>query len=83
MTFIRKVKTSSGATIEAHLTIVLASLAVARRIGRLTGVSIKRFVRNLRPIRSGIITLNGKEYAAEPEVPKDIHKLLQNLQSGH
>lgn len=69
--------------IEAHLTIVLASLAVSRRIERLTGTSIKRFVRNLRPVRSGIITLNGKEYAAEPEVPEDIHKLLQNLQPGH
>lgn len=69
--------------IEAHLTIVLASLAVSRRIEQLTGISIKRFVRNLRPIRSGIITINGKEYAAEAEVSKDIHKLLQKLQSGH
>jgi hypothetical protein len=69
--------------IEAHLTIVFAGLAVSRRIERLTGVSIKRFVRKIRPIRSGIVTLNGKEYSAEAEVPKDIHKLLQKLQSGH
>ncbi len=69
--------------IEAHLTIVLASMAVSRRIERLTGVSIKRFVRKLRPIRSGIVTLNGKEYSAEAEIPKDIHRLLQKLQSGH
>lgn len=69
--------------IEAHLTIVLASLAVSRRIERLTGISIKRFVRSLRPVRSGIVTLNGREYAAEAEVPKDIHKVLQKLQSGH
>jgi hypothetical protein len=69
--------------IEAHLTIVLASLAVSRQIERLTGISIKRFVRNLRPIRSGIVSINGKEYAAEAEVPKDIHKLLLKLQSGH
>lgn len=69
--------------IEAHLTIVLASLAVSRKIERLTGISIKRFIKSLRPVRSGIVTLNGKEYAAEAEVPKDIHKLLQKLQSGH
>lgn len=69
--------------IEAHLTIVLASLAVSRRIERLTGISIKRFIKSLRPIRSGIVTLNGKEYTAKAEVPKDIHKLLQKLQSGH
>ncbi len=69
--------------IEAHLTIVLAILAVSRWIEQLTGISIKRFVRSLRPVRSGIVTINGKEYAAEAEVPKDIHKLLQKLRSGH
>jgi len=69
--------------IEAHLTIVFTGLAVSRRIEWLTGISIKRFIRSLRPIRSGIITLNGKEYSAEAEIPKDIHKLLQKLQSGH
>ena len=69
--------------IEAHLTIVLAALSVSRRIERLTGVSIKRFVKNLRPIRSGIVVLNGEEYSAEAEIPKDIHKLLRKLQSGH
>ena len=56
--------------IEAHLTVVFASLAVSRRIEWLTGISIKRFIRNLRPIRSGTVTLNGKEYTAEAEVPK-------------
>lgn len=69
--------------IEAHLTIVLASLAVSRRIEKLTGISIKRFIKSLRPIRSGIVTINGKTYAAEEEIPKVIHKLLQKLQSGH
>ena len=69
--------------IEAHLTVVFASLAVSRRIEWLTGISIKRFIRNLRPIRSGTVTLNGKEYTAEAEVPKDIHRLIQKLQSGH
>jgi transposase len=69
--------------IEAHLTIVLACLAVSRRIEQLTEISIKRFVRSLRPIRSGVVTINGKDYDAEAEVPKDIHKLLQKLHSGH
>lgn len=69
--------------IEAHLTVVLASLAISRRIERLTGVSIKRVVKSLRPIRSGTIVINGIEYPAEPEVPKDIHNLIQKLESGH
>jgi len=69
--------------IEAHLTIVFASLAISRRIEKLTGVSIKRIVKIIRPIRSGTIVINGTEYPAEPEVPKDIHNLIQKLGSGH
>jgi len=69
--------------IEAHLTIVFTSLAVSRRIKKLTGVSIKRIVNLFRPIRSGTIVINGTEYQAEPEIPKDIHSLLQKLESGH
>lgn len=69
--------------IEAHLTIVLAALAIGIIITNRTGVSIKRFIRALRPIRSGTVSINGKEYLAEAEIPKDIHTLLQKLQSGH
>ena len=69
--------------IEAHLTVVLASLAISRSIEQTIGISIKRFVKGLLPIRSGIVTLNGKDYLAEAEVPKDIHKLIQKLRSGH
>lgn len=65
--------------IEAHLTIVLTSLAVSRQIEKRAGISIKRFVRSLRPIRSGVIEINGKEYTAKAIVPEDIHKLLQKL----
>ena len=69
--------------IEAHLTIVFASLAISRQIKKLTGVSIKRIINLLKPIRSGTIVINGIEYQAEPEIPKDIHNLLQKLGSGH
>ena len=69
--------------IEAHLTIVFASLAISRQIEKLTEVSIKRIVNLLRPIRSGTIVINGTEYPVEAEVPKLIHKLLLKLESGH
>lgn len=69
--------------IEAHLTIVFTSLAISRRIEKLTGLSIKKFTKTLRPIRSGTITINKTEYPVEPEIPKDIHTLLQKLYSGH
>jgi hypothetical protein len=69
--------------IEAHLTIVLAALAISRSIERQTGISIKQFVKLLRPIRSGIVTINGKEILAEPEVPETARSLLNSLSSGH
>lgn len=69
--------------IEAHLTIVFASLAISKRMEDLTGMSVKRIIKTLRPIRSGTITVNGKELSVEAEIPKDIHKLLLKLTRGH
>jgi hypothetical protein len=70
-------------SIEAHLTVVLAALAVARSIESQTGISIRQFVKTLRPIRSGIVRINGRDYTAEEEIQKDIHTLLRKLRSGH
>ena len=70
-------------SIEAHLTIVLAALAIGVIITNKSGLSVKRFIRLLKPIRSGTVVINGKEYLAEAEVPVDIHNLLQSLQPGH
>jgi transposase len=69
--------------IEAHLTIVLAALAISRNIELQTELSIKQFVKLLRPIRSGIVTINGNEVLAEPEVPSSVQAMLGKLNSGH
>jgi len=69
--------------IEAHLTIVLTALAISRNIERKTGISIKQFVKLLRPIRSGIVTFNGKELLAEAEVPETTLVVLDRLSLGH
>ena len=68
---------------EAHLTIVLAALAIGRNIEAQTGISIKQFVKLLRPIRTGVININGSEMVAEPEVPASVKLILDNLSSGH
>jgi len=70
-------------SIEAHLTIVLASLAMGRNIESKTGLSIKQFVKTLRPVRSGIVIINGKEYPAKEIVPESVQAILQNLRSGY
>jgi len=70
-------------SIEAHLTIILAALAIGRTIEKQTGMSIKKFVNTLRPIRSGTIIINGQEYSAEAEIPLDVRSLLQKLKTVH
>jgi hypothetical protein len=69
--------------IEAHLTIVLAALAISRSIEYQTGISIKKFVKLIRPLRSAIVTINSKELLAEPELSPEVSLLLNNLASGH
>jgi hypothetical protein len=70
-------------SIEAHLTIVLAALAMGKMIESRTGISIKRFVNTLRPIRSGIVIINGKEYSAEAGISPEVRTIIRKLQAGH
>lgn len=69
--------------VEAHLTIVLAALAISRNIEYQIGMSIKQFVKLLRPIRSGIVIINGNEILAKPEIPDTVKSVLNSLVSGH
>lgn len=70
-------------SIEAHITIVLAALAVRKSIEAQTGMSIKQFVKLLKPIRSGVISVNGNEIVALPEIPKSVDVVLNKLSSGY
>ena len=70
-------------SIEAHLTIVLAALAIGKLIEKRTGMSIKRFISTMRPIRSGTVVINGKEYQAEAELSTQVKAIMQKLQPGH
>ena len=71
--------------IEAHLTVVMASLAVARHFQDATGISIKRVIRALKPLQEVTINLNGHRLtAADPLTPQaeDILTAL-NIPTGH
>ena len=71
-------------SIEAHLTIVLAALAVARHLQDASGVSIKRLIGTLRPVRSATIALAGQHLTLEPEVPPEAQDLLTAItKTGH
>lgn len=69
--------------IEAHLTIVFTALALSRNIESKSGMSIKQVIKTLKPIRSGVVTINNHEYVAEAEIPKNVENLMQKLGSGH
>ena len=45
--------------IEAHLTIVFTALAVSREVQARTGLSLRRVLRALKPLRSATIEING------------------------
>lgn len=66
-------------SIDAHLTVVFAALAVARYIEAMTGLSIKKFIRILAPIRTGVVSVNGVSLPLKPLIPDDVTVLLKRL----
>lgn len=65
--------------IEAHLTIVFTALAVSHTIQARTGVSIAKVVKQLRPLRSATIAINGATQTFPPAIPAAQRKILTNL----
>lgn len=66
-------------SIEAHLTIVFAALAVARAAQARTGLTVHRLVRTLRPLRSATIAINGAEQTFPPQVSADLEPVVTAL----
>ena len=69
-------------SIEAHLTIVFAALAISRYLQDQTGVSIKKLVRTLRPLQTVTIDIAGHTITAEPTITPEAYYLLSALESG-
>lgn len=67
--------------IEAHLTIVVTALAVAREAQNRTGLAIRNLVRQLRPLRSATIAINGVEQTFPPAIPTDQQAILDAITS--
>ncbi|MBB2891036.1 transposase [Flexivirga oryzae] len=65
--------------IEAHLTIVFTALAVAREAQARTGLAIRNIVRQLRPLRSATITINGATQTLPPAISLDQQAILDDL----
>src|SRR5919108_3102818 len=65
--------------IEAHLTIVFTALAVSREAQNRTGLAIGNLVRQLRPLRSATIAINGTRQVIPPAVPDDQQAIFDAL----
>ena len=68
-------------SIEAHLTVVFAALAISRVIQARTGLSIKRFKNTLEPIRTSVVRIGGKSRAIPPLVPSAVRSIISDLQN--
>jgi hypothetical protein len=68
--------------IEAHLTIVFTALAVAPETQGRTGLAIRNVIRQLRPLRSATIAVNGAVHAFPPAIGPEQQEILDNLRNG-
>lgn len=68
--------------IQAHLTIVFAALAVARWLQNITGLSLKRLVRLLRPLRQVTVQIAGQTITAQPQIDPDTRAIIERI-LGH
>jgi hypothetical protein len=66
-------------SIEAHLSIVFATLAVSRWIEDRSGSSIRKFVRTARRYRTIEIQAGDRVITAADPLPRDIHEALSRI----
>jgi transposase len=66
-------------SIEAHLTIVFAALAVSRWIENQTGWSIRKFVKTARRYRTVEIQAGDHTITAASPLPSDLRQALETI----
>jgi Transposase DDE domain len=67
--------------IEAHLTIVFTALALSREVQSRTGLSLRRFLRTLKPLRSATIDINGVIATFAPALEPEVKAILNGLKA--
>ena len=66
-------------SIDAHLTIVMAAMAVGCELETRSGLSLKRLVRTLKRYRTFRLDINGHTIHAAAPLPPDVQTLVQQL----
>ena len=58
---------------------MFAALAIARELQAQTGVTLKKLVQTLRPLRTVTIDIDGHTITAKPHLTDDAEQILANL----
>src|SRR5699024_7503531 len=66
-------------SIDAHLTIVFTALAISRYLQERTGISIRRIIRALKPLRDVTISIGDTNITATTPPTGDAAKILTHL----
>jgi len=69
-------------SIDAHLAVVFAALAISHHIEVRTGWTIKKFVRTLRRYRTVKINTGSHTLTAEDPLPDDVRQALADIHQG-
>ena len=70
------IKTIDRDAIEAHLTVVVTALAVARHLQDKTGMSIKKIVQALRPLQQVTVVIAGHSHVAADPLTDTAREIL-------
>ena len=65
--------------IEAHLTVVFAALAITRYLTAASGLSLKKIIHTLKPLRTITINVSGHELIAEDPLTPQAREILDAL----
>ena len=66
---------------DAHLTVVMAAMAVGHLLEQRSGLSLKRLVRTLKKYRTFEVQVAGQTVHAASPLPDDVSALIDRLNS--
>ncbi len=58
---------------------MFTALAVSREVQNRTGLAIRNVIRQLRPLRSATVAINGAQQTIPPAIPTDKQRILDAL----
>jgi hypothetical protein len=63
--------------LEAHRSLAIVFAALARHLQNTTGLSVRRLVQTLRPLRDVTIRIAGQTVTARPGIPTEVQAILE------